>query len=43
VTAERMAQSKDRYKMEEKFHDFLLPLVNSWAQVESQFFSVKAV
>jgi hypothetical protein len=32
VTAERMAKSKDRYKMEDKCHAFLLLLDTSWAQ-----------
>jgi hypothetical protein len=32
ATAKKLAYSKDRYKMEDRCHAFLLLLVNSWAQ-----------
>jgi hypothetical protein len=38
-----MVQSKDRYKIEDRCHAFLLLLVNSRVWVRSQCFSVKAV
>jgi hypothetical protein len=31
VTVERMAYSKDRYKIKDRCHAFLLRLVNLWA------------
>jgi hypothetical protein len=37
VAAKRMAWSKDRYKVEERCHAFLLLLVNSWAQGVNAF------
>jgi hypothetical protein len=42
VAAKRKAQSKDRYKMEERCHAFLLLLVNSWTQEGVRAFQVES-